>query len=790
MTMRRDGRGIVKNGIQRHVRGKRWISILAVAGLVITGGIVVGTYWLGRTAREKPLPKPPELPRNVNQQLSGVTFTRSDKGRRLFVIHASRTLAFKQSGSIVLKDVYVEFFGRSGKRFDVLTTPEGEYDPSTGNLSTPGDVELVLNALPGQMREPDSKPGLLLNETRASDSAAPQPVYIKTSKVTSHEHGTLLESRTPVRFHLGSLSGSARGLAYGTGKSEIELKQDVEAVFRPEQGSQVGPPIQLSARRLRYAGPSEGVKLWGPVRVRQSSYNLTAEEGSILLDAQNRVEGIRLDGNARAFDRTRGSQLSLRSDVLRGNLNPLTNQLTRLVAAGHVRAESNQGSALANVDAHEVTLNFDQATHVPAHGVAMGNVRLTIAQDAQRSPSGSETLGGKISKEELTSEEIRFSFRPKGKNLKGAETSGPGTLFLYPENSKAGKRTVTAARFFMAFDSNSHLESLRGTGGTKIVFAPPPNSSLQAPAVSTARQVVAIFDPVTEMIQSVDQSGDFHFRKGTLQATGEEARDLAGQQKLILTGHPKVWDSTTRAKADRIEILLASDIAEGIGSVHAIHTDPRNPSSLPTNVVADRMIADRRSQVVHYEGHVRAWRGTDVVESSSLNVYRNERRVSTNSRVITSHLQPAASKAGPETGNQSGPSPLTIRADRLDYFDVGRRARYSGHVVLNTGDTKIEADRLDVYFSSVNEQADAEVERAVAEGHVKIVQPMRYAKGEKAVYDARTGMIVMTGGPPTVYDTEKGSMTGQRLTFNIHNDRLLVDGSAKSPAVSKHRVAQ
>jgi lipopolysaccharide export system protein LptA len=792
MTGGRDERRIVKDSIQRHIRGKRWIKILAVAGFVITTGIIAGTYWQGKTSRPKTLPKPPELPRNVNQQLSGFTFTRSDKGRQLFVIHASRTLAFKQGGSALLKDVYVEFFGRTGKRYDLLTTQEGEYNPSTGNLSTPGDVELILNASPSQIKDLASKPGKPINERPADADAGRQPVYIKTSKVTSHDHGTQLESMTPVRFNLGDVSGSARGLAYGTGRGEIELKQDVEAVFRPAQGSQIGSPIQLSASRLRYAGPGEGVQLWGPVRIRQGRRTVTAKQGSILLDAKNRVTGVLLEGKVHASDPTKDGQLSLRSDVLRSHLDPATSRLSKLVAAGHVRTESSRGGALTNVEAHEVVLNFDPATHVPAHGVAMGNVHLTIAQTQgpQKASSGSQTLGGKISKENLATEKILFSFRPKGKNLSEAETSGPGTLVLYPEDPKAGDRTVTAARFFMAFDSTSHLESLRGTGGTKIVFAPPPNSSNPTAAVATASQLVASFDPATEMIRSVDQKGEFHFRKGTLEATGEEAQDLAVEQKLTLTGHPKVWDSTTRARADRIEILLASDVAEGIGSVHAIHIDPQDPSSPPTNVAAARMIADHRSQMVHYEGHVRAWRGTDVVESPSLDVYRNERRVSTNSRVVTSHLQPAPSKTGQKKGSDSGPSPLTVRADRLDYFDVGRRARYSGNVELDTEDTKIEADRLDVYFSSGKDQTDSEVERAVAEGHVKIVQPMRFAKGENAVYDARNGMVVMTGGPPTVYDTEKGSMSGQRLTFYIHNDRLLVDGNANSPAVSKHRVAQ
>jgi len=780
----------VKNGIQRHGRRKRWINILTVTGLVVTLGIIVGTYWLQKPSGPASRPEPPELPKNVKQQLSGVTFRRFDNGRRLFVIHASRTLAFRENGATVLKDVTVEYFGQSGKRYDVLTTAEGEYNRLTGNLSTPGDVQLILNASPADIRGLGAKAGGSVKEP-APGAAARQPVYITTSKVTSQDHGTRLESTTPVHFHLGNVSGSARGLIYGSGKGEIILQHDVQAVFHLHKGLRPGAPIAVSARRLRFAGPGAGIQLWGPVKVNEGTRTVTASQGTITLNSHNRITEVRLAGHADARENTANGQLRLQSDVMQGDLDPATSRLVKLTAEGHVQARSKQAGALTQVEAHQVVLNFDPATHVPADGVAVGQVHLTIhqAQGAGKGSPGPSALGGKISGEDLATEKIQFTFRPGGKNLKAAETGGPGTLVLYPENPKAGDRTVTAGRFLMAFDPTSHLESLRGTGGTRVVFAPPPNSRNRLPAISTSHELLAEFDPATEMVRSVEQSGDFRFRNGTLQARGKQARDLAREQKLILTGSPEVWDSSTRAKANRIVILLATDRTEGIGGVHAIHTDPKDPSSPPTNVVADRMIADRRSQVVHYEGHVRAWRGTDVVESPSLDVYRNERRVSTNSPVVTSHLQPSSAKSGTKEG-ATGPHPLTIRANRLEYFDVGRRARYAGHVVMDTEDTRIDADQLDVYFSPGGKQGEAEVKRAVAKGHVKIVQPMRYAKGENAVYDAKTGKVIMTGGPPTVYDTEKGSMTGQRLTFFIHNDRVLVDGSVANPAVSKHRVAK
>jgi len=61
--------------------------------------------------------------------------------------------------------------------------------------------------------------------------------------------------------------------------------------------------------------------------------------------------------------------------------------------------------------------------------------------------------------------------------------------------------------------------------------------------------------------------------------------------------------------------------------------------------------------------------------------------------------------------------------------------------------------------------------------------------GNHAEYFAGPGKVVLTGGPPLIVDEEKGSTTGQRLTFFIHDDRLFVDGGDKSPSTSEHRVA-
>ena len=84
--------------------------------------VVVAAYRFRSSRQDRSLPARAALPGNVNQQLSGYTFTRSEGGRRIFTVHAARTVALKQGGMTQLEDVVLDVFGREGDRHDVLRT--------------------------------------------------------------------------------------------------------------------------------------------------------------------------------------------------------------------------------------------------------------------------------------------------------------------------------------------------------------------------------------------------------------------------------------------------------------------------------------------------------------------------------------------------------------------------------------------------------------------------------------------------------------------------------------------
>ncbi|MBZ5544828.1 MAG: LPS export ABC transporter periplasmic protein LptC [Acidobacteriia bacterium] len=765
--------------ITKILQRQRMVTGIVAGALTATIFVVVGTYWLGRGREEKASRPPQPLPQEVHQQLSGYTFTRSDEGRQIFSIHAARTVAFKQGGTTVLEDVYVEVFGRSGKRRDVIRTRRCDYSAQSGDLFSSGKVQIELDAPP---------PG----EASGSRPERP-PVMLETSQLYFRQQGSRVESDEPVRFRVGRLSGSARGMSYATREDSLELKSDVAAEFQPVAAGQL--PLRLTASRARYDKEKGEVMLAGPVEFTQGSGRVTAESGRVTLDARNRVTRAVLEGGVRAADGTEKTQFEGSAHRLTGDFEPVSGGLRSLTAEGEVQGESRHDGSVARLAAQKLEVSFAGESPAAQQGTASGNVRITHESLAGRDPFPAQKAPDRAAapeKKELTASALHFNFQPSGRSLKHAETAGPGRLLLVPADANAaGERVITAGQFLMDFDAQGRLATLRGVGGTKIVFQPAKNAPPGTLAQETsAERLVATLDPVSGMLRSVTQTGEFEFREGDRHATAERATYQESDESLALAGNPRVWDNEMRILAEKFLMDLRSDTAEGVGKVRSTHLGTTGESE-PTNVLADRVVAQRRSQTVHYEGNVRAWRGSDVVQSASLDVFRNERRVSSGTRVLTSHLQPAALVPGESAQDAARPSgPVTIRADHLEYFDQGRKASYRGNVRLQTENTTLEANRLDAYFSNLPTAHEMELERAVADGSVKVTQPGRRATGTHAEYFAAEGKIAMSGGPPALYDAEKGTTTGQRLTFYIHDDRLLVDGGDKSPTISRHRIVQ
>jgi lipopolysaccharide export system protein LptA len=187
------------------------------------------------------------------------------------------------------------------------------------------------------------------------------------------------------------------------------------------------------------------------------------------------------------------------------------------------------------------------------------------------------------------------------------------------------------------------------------------------------------------------------------------------------------------------------------------------------------MTANRSPSRAIYSGAARLWQNANVVEAPSIEFDRDNRSVvaqGNGARVSTVLVQ--IDKSGKAL-------PVTITCDRLSYIDSERKV-HSENVIARGGDATISSRQMDAILfpaganggNAKMPEAAGRLDRIVAEGQVVITQPSRRATGEKLDYTVAADSFVLTGGPPSILDAERGKITGDSLTFYKHDDRVLV----------------
>src|SRR5258708_9485796 len=91
----------------------------------------------------------------IQQRGEGFSISKSEEGRTLFTVSASKAVQFKGGGRAELHNVKIVIYGKNAGRFDRITGGDFEYDPASGNVSAKGTVLIDLAANPEGMRPSD-----------------------------------------------------------------------------------------------------------------------------------------------------------------------------------------------------------------------------------------------------------------------------------------------------------------------------------------------------------------------------------------------------------------------------------------------------------------------------------------------------------------------------------------------------------------------------------------------------------------------------------------------------------
>lgn len=112
--------------------------------------------------------------------------------------------------------------------------------------------------------------------------------------------------------------------------------------------------------------------------------------------------------------------------------------------------------------------------------------------------------------------------------------------------------------------------------------------------------------------------------------------------------------------------------------------------------------------------------------------------------------------------------PVQVSADKLELLNKEQRAVYTGRAKAIRDTTTLTCDRITVEYG-----ADREVSRILARGNVEAVDGERWARGEEADYDNKTGTLVVRGKPQARQG--KREVQGELVTIITGSDRVTVD---------------
>src|SRR5512146_2205247 len=742
-------------------RLRTWFGILAIATVVV----VAGFYFYARIQLRKIVKEAPQkLGVDIQQSTEGFSFSKSEGGRTLFTIRATKAVQYKQGGKATLENVNIIVYGREGNRFDQISGSGFEYDPQAGIVRANGEVNIDLQANTLGPTQPDQQvPKELKN-----------PIHLKTSGLVFNQKTGFAETKEKIEYKIPQASGSALGASYDSRSNVLTLQSSVNIETTGAQRTTISAQHGLIRKE-----PAE--MTLETVHLAQTDRTVDADKVDVHFRPNNEVESVVATGNVRLQEQG-ANELSVRApradlDMAQKNL------IRRAVFSGGVQVEGH-GKSGVNATAGKLALDFGSQNRL-SHVRASDSVHL-------------QQLPGQASGDAYDLATNAMDLVVKNRKLfESAETSGPGMVALIPQKASRGERAVmTADKFRADFDGNNRLKTIHGEPNAKMVAS----TTGQPDKIATSHDLTVTFAPGG--VKEIVMNGAFEYKEAQAgsstarTASAQKARYNPSDETLTMTGSPRASDGGLEISADTIRLNRRTGDAFANGDVKSTYNelkqDPNGAllaTSDPVHATAPGMSAQRNSGIARYTGGARLWQGANIVEAPATEFNRQQRSIvaqGSDARQVQSVFV--------QTDKSGKTTPVVVTAKKLTYVDSDRRARFTGGVVAKGAELTVAADAVDVILNPAGHgkqptSSPSQLNQIVAQDHVVIQETGRHATGDKLIYTASNGEFVLTGGPPMVTDVEHGTIRGDSLTFYSHEDKIVV-ASKTSRTVTHTRVTR
>ncbi len=782
------------------------VAIVALAVLLllaIAGSFFYGRWRLGHIAQDLPA----RLGIQIQQSTQGFVLSKTEQGQPLFTLHAARAVEFKSGGHVSLHDVEIDLYNRQTGVADTIAGNDFEYDPRSQVVQSNGEAHIVLHA--------PAKDG----GAGATSKNEGQTIRVTTHGLTFNQKTGVATCSGEVDFQVADSSGQAVGAEYDSKQGHLLLKSDV--VLKTTMQNQ---PAVLHASRAMYDRGEGQVHLWQP-RYTSATQRGTAETATVLLRTNGYPERVNAQGEVQLAS---NNGMRIEAPAMQVSLNERS-QPRQAQFSGGVRFGEDEPAQKISGNAREAEVGFDLSGRAN-HAVLDGAV-----QFHQQTSAGANNL-----QRTLAANHLILNLMPSktgNVQLRSADASGNAvftSLSIVPEH--APQQAVLAGQTLNAkFAAGNQLQQIDGAGQTslktvaangdvdsstgdtlQIEFTSGQNTSTtgqrNAMAAQSIRTAVQTGHVVLQQIGKEKKSGS-----QISTATAERASYLAANDTLTLTGNPVFRDAQLEMTARRMELERATGKMISKGAVQATllsNNMQMNAGGLldgkqPVHIIAEQATVIHDTETAVFSRRARLWQGGDTVEASVIELSQKTQTLKAygdsacTQCVISNFLGTSTSSAQPSKREQAAPSTFRVISERLLYSDAERKASFLHHVQVVSSSGMLFSDDAEIFLtpvstakkknlsSSRNNGEQSSVERIVATGNVKLLQQGRSATGTRLVYTAADGHFVLTGdeaAPPKVIDLDRGTVTGQVLTFASREQAIMVSGTPGHTTTTNTRV--
>jgi lipopolysaccharide export system protein LptA len=746
------------------MRRTRRLLLVLIAGIVSSVAII---YTNQRETQARNAPAVPAvLPASVSSRADNWSWQQTEGSRVIVRVFAQDVRQLVEEQRMELEHVTLQLFHKDGKVFDEVKSAKADFDLKSDHLFSEGEVEITMG-VPAEIADP--------NRARL--------VHIKTSGVRFDKKTGTATTDRPAAFKFDRGEGKSVGARYDPATRELHMEKDVSLTWFGEKPTD--RRMDIEAGSLVYHESESKILLTPWAKFKRDTLGMEAGNSIVTLVNGNvqHIEALQ----ARGTDVQPKRQLQFAADELRMSFNA-KGAVEGITGEHNAKLVSTAPGSQTTVDTKRVDLEFEapDSESILKKALATGG---TVVE-SKPLPAGAAPLP---ETRVVRSEVIALYMRNAGQEIDRVETESPGTVDFIPNQPGQKKRFLSGERLTMAYGAANQIKSFRAVAvSTRTDAAQVTGKPAPPPSLTWSKDLFAEFDEKTGALQKMEQWDDFRYEEGDRRAKAQKATLTAPKDEITLTGAARVWDPTGSTSADTITTNQKSGDFSANGNVNSTRLPEKKSSQQPGMLSGDDPIYAKAAAMsstgqnanIRYEGNALMWQGPNRLQAHRITIDRKQGLLTAEGNVVSQLIDKSSEKAGAKKGS---PAFTIVKAPKMTYSDKERLAHYTGGSVLDRGNTKVNAREIKAFLKQGD--ADSSLDRAVADGAVKIVQstPARTRTGvsEHAEYYAADGRVVLNGGAPELVDTVQGVTRGKQLTWFANNDRLLVEGAQGQPVDTK-----